>query len=89
VVGHLASPGVPLTEPSPYGTTGAEFQENCRSWPCRGSWCPGSAADAEAAWPLCAAASGCSSEQLRMRDHCPLVCPAGGPAPCAFMHWAK
>jgi hypothetical protein len=27
VVGHLAPPRVPLMEPLPYGTTGAEFQE--------------------------------------------------------------
>jgi hypothetical protein len=29
MVEHLAPPGVPLTEPLPYGTAGAEFQRNC------------------------------------------------------------
>ena len=79
MVGHLSPARVPLTEPLPYGTTGAKFQEIV----ALGNWglpvivVPGLGADAEVAWAL------------RDEDHCPFVCPAGALAPCAFMHWEK
>jgi hypothetical protein len=57
VVGHFAPPGVPLTEPSPYGTTGAEFQQivALRNLGFPVLLVSGLGANAEAAWALRAA----------------------------------